>query len=328
MLPRLTHAQLKLLADPRRMAILRLLMASPRSLTNLGAALVEHPAWVRHHLKSLEQAELVLFDHSENLTGHVEKFYRAAAPALLLQELVLPDHGAEQTVVLQGSHDLALEDALAGLSERHPDLHILSLPVGSLDGLIALRQGLSHAAGCHLLDTDSDEYNLPYVRRLFPGEDMLALTVAWREQGLLTAPDNPLGLHSLADLARPDVRFANRQPGSGTRLWLDRQLDRQGIPSTYINGYAQTFPTHTAVAAAIRSNQAGAGIALAASAHRFGLHFTPLFMERFDLILPKANLRLLSLQPLLDLLASAQFRFSAAALGGYDTSQAGTLQSE
>jgi putative molybdopterin biosynthesis protein len=96
----------------------------------------------------------------------------------------------------------------------------LVLPVGSLDGLIALRQGLAHLTGCHLLDIDSGEYNLPYVRHLFPERSMKLVTLAHREQGLMLAAGNPRQIHGIDDLRRGEVSFINRNPGSGTRLWL------------------------------------------------------------------------------------------------------------
>ena len=319
-----SFAQLKLLADPRRLAILRLLMAAPASLTGLGQAMGQHPAWVRHHLKALEEAGLVLLERVESQAGHVEKFYRAAVPALLLQESLLPDFGGQPSALLMGSHDLALETGvIAWMTEHTPGLHVVSLPVGSLDGLTALRQGLCHMAGCHLLDVDSAEYNLPYVRRFFPGEEMLVLTLAQREQGLLTAPGNPLGLRDLADLARRDVRFANRQRGSGTRLWLERQLTTLGISPDNIHGYAQTWPTHTAVASLVQRHQADCAIALRAAAVQAGLNFIPLFHERYDLVLPRQNASLPALQPLLQRLSSLDFRRQAQALGGYETSLSG-----
>ncbi len=325
-IPNPSLSQLKLLADPRRLAILRLLMAAPASLTGLGQALGQHPARVRHHLKALEDAGLVLLERVEIDGGHVEKFYRAAAPALLLQESILPDFGSQPAALLMGSHDLALENALVSwMADSWPHMHVVSLPVGSLDGLTALRQGLCHLAGCHLLDVDSDEYNLPYVRRFFPGEPMLVLTLAEREQGLLTAPGNPLGLRELADLARPGVRFANRQRGSGTRLWLERRLNTLGIPADTILGYAQTWPTHTAVAQRILTNQADCAIALRAAAARAGLHFIPLFHERYDLVLSLQNASLPALQPLLQRLTSQDFRRQAEALGGYETSHSGDI---
>src|SRR5512143_3186949 len=140
--------QIKLLADNRRLAILRLLMAQPATLKQLGDKLGQSPAWIRHHLKALEGAELVELTEVRTTGTVTEKFYRARAGALLLQELILPK-SPKPTVVFSGSHDLALESIAAHLAKH---LLLLSLPVGSLDGLVHLRQGLCQVSGVHLLD--------------------------------------------------------------------------------------------------------------------------------------------------------------------------------
>ena len=324
----LSFEKLKILADPRRLAILRLLMAAPATLTSLGQLLGEHPAWVRHHLLSLEQAGLVLLDHTETSGGRTEKFYRAATSVLLLQATILPDYPGNKTALFMGSHDLALEAGQRFLLESQPaSPHLLNLPVGSLDGLTFLRQGLCHIAGCHLLDVDSEEYNLPYVRRFFPDRSMTIVTLAERVQGLMVAPGNPLNLNSLDDLANRKLRFANRQRGSGTRLWIDRQLTRMGISVESIPGYSKEFPTHTAVAVSIQQDQADCGIGLLAAARQAGLDFQPMFHERYDLITPTENLSLPALQPLLNQVNSLLFQRMCAEMGGYETSQSGN-QSE
>ncbi len=163
--------QLKLLADPRRLAILKQLMAGPASLTMLGKSLSEHPAWVRHHLKQLETAGLVELVETRVQSGVVEKFYRARASGFLVQELILPINPARPMLVFSGSHDLAVELLANQLSDH---LDILTLPVGSLDGLVALRQNLCNVSGAHLLDS-SGEYNLPFIRHFFPDRVMRLL---------------------------------------------------------------------------------------------------------------------------------------------------------
>ena len=179
--------QIKLLSDPRRLAILRRLMAGPATLTHLGQALGEHPAWVRHHIKKLEEAGLVEVSEVKVTSGVTEKFYRARAGAFLIQEMVLPQEANRPTIIFSGSHDLAIE-RLAGQLSSH--INMLTLPVGSLDGLVVLRQGFCHLSGCHLLDTGG-EYNTPFVRRFFPDRPTSLFTLAHRQQGLLLAPAIP-----------------------------------------------------------------------------------------------------------------------------------------
>jgi len=314
--------QIKILADPRRLAILRRLMAGPATLSHLGQALGEHPAWIRHHLKLLEQAGLVELVSVQVSGGVVEKFYQATARLFILQQTILPDPGDQNTLILLGSHDLALALLAQSLEERL-GLELLTLPVGSLDGLIALRQGLAHLTGCHLLDPESGEYNLPYVHHLFPERRMKLVTLAHREQGLLLGPGNPHQVHGLEDLARGDLTFINRNAGSGTRLWLDKQFARLGITTAQIKGYTQVVNTHTAVAQAVAQGRADAGLGLAAAARPFNLDFIPLFQERFDLVIPVESLSQTNLPTMLDYLNSLGFRQRVEGLGGYSTLHTG-----
>ncbi len=312
-----TFEQIKLLADSRRLSILRLLMAGPASLTQLGHTLGEHPAWVRHHLVRLEQAGLVEIAEIRSTSGVIEKFYRAKAGAFLLEELILPDNPALPSLIFSGSHDLAIE-LLARQLGAH--LNIVTLPVGSLDGLVTLRQGLCHISGCHLLDV-TGEYNLPFVRHFFPDRPMEMVTLAHREQGLMLFPGNPKKVRSLADLARPGIVFVNRQKGSGTRLWLDNELHRLGIPTGQIRGYNREVRLHTECARLVQSGEADAAVGLHAAADQAGLDFIPLFQERYDLVFPQQHVA--SLVPLLDTLQTRAFRRSVDNLNGYDTAHTG-----
>jgi putative molybdopterin biosynthesis protein len=315
--PLKSFEQLKLLADTRRLRILRILMAGSASLTQLGQALGEHPAWVRHHLKQLESAGLVELVETRVQSGVVEKFYRARAGGWLLQQLILPEDPSRPTLVFSGSHDLAIELLIDQLSKY---INLLTLPVGSLDGLVALRQDLCILSGAHLLDT-SGEYNLPFIRHIFPDREMQVVTLAHREQGIMTAPGNPKSIHTVADLARADVIIVNRNPGSGTRLWLDRQFHTMGIPTVSIQGYESSVKTHTESAHKIQSGTADTAIGLQASARQFGLDFIPLFHERYDLVFQKDQSYLLS--PLLDTLQTGAFRRGVDNLTGYETAHTG-----
>ena len=312
-----SYEQIKLLADAHRLSILRHLMAGPASLTQLGHALGKHPAWVRHHLVRLEQAGLIEISETRTVSGVTEKFYRARAEAFLLQEMILPESPSVPAVLFSGSHDLAVE-LLSHQLEKH--LNLIALPVGSLDGLVALRQGLCHLSGCHLLDP-SGEYNLPYIHHLFPDRAMELFTLAQREQGLMTAPGNPKAIHGLADLARKDSTFINRNPGSGTRIWLDGELQRLGIPPSDVRGYEQTVSTHTECAGRVQAGAADVAVGLHAAASQAGLNFIPLFHERYDIVFAQEQAEML--QPLLDTLQTARFRHSVQHLPGYDLAHTG-----
>ena len=219
--------------------------------------------------------------------------------------------------MFSGSHDLALEK----ISEQIADhLTLLTLPVGSLDGLVNLRQGLCQISGAHLLDK-SGEYNAPFVRHLFPDRAMDLVTLAYRTQGLMLTSGNPKGVRNVADLAQTGLRFINRNPGSGTRLWLDGELERLGISSEAINGYEHSVNTHTKCARAIANGQADAALGLQASAQQYNLDFIPLFEERYDLILPREQEN--TLAPLLDYIQTNAFRQTISTLTGYTTTHSG-----
>lgn len=312
--------EIKILSDPRRLTILRLLMAAPATLTQLGRALGEHPAWIRHHLKKLEQAGLVEMVAEQVSGGVVEKFYRARARVFAFQQIILPGDLARQPLIFSGSHDLALE-LLGQMSAGHLDL--ITIPVGSLDGLVALRQGLCQLAGCHLFDPASGEFNTSFVRHFFPDRAVVLLTLAEREQGLMVAPGNPLKINGLADLAREEVTFINRNRGSGTRLWLDGQLQSLGITPARVRGYRQEVHTHTETAQAVQQERADVGLGIRAAASQFGIDFIPLFNERYDLVIPQEHFQSPALGALSDMLVSGDYRRKVQALGGYDTAHTG-----
>ncbi len=308
--------QIKLLADSRRMAILRLLMAQPATLSQLAQALGHSPAWIRHHLRLLEGARLVELAEVRTTGTVTEKYYRARAGAFLLQEIIVP-RGKRPTVIFSGSHDLALEGMVGHLGRN---LALLSLPVGSLDGLVNLRQGFCQVSGAHLLDPGG-EYNRPFVRHLFPDRSVELVTLANRVQGLMLAPGNPRSLRKLEDLAGRNLRFVNRNRGSGTRLWLDQELVKRGIDPLHIHGYECEVKTHTEAAALIERGKADAALGLQAAADQHGLHFIPLFEERYDLVLLRENER--PLAPLLDYLQTAAFRQELSSLRGYNAAHSG-----
>ena len=311
-----SFGNIKLLADSRRMDILRLLMASPATLTRLARTMKQSPAWIRHHILVLEATHLVEVSEIRKTGKVTEKFYRAKVDALLLQEIILPKT-KKPAVIFSGSHDLALE-GIAEYLEKH--ITLLSMPVGSLDGLVNLRQGLCQISGSHLLD-ESGEYNTPFIRHLFPDRDVEIVTLAYRTQGLMFESGNPLGVKKITDVSRSNVRFVNRNAGSGTRLWFDAELRRLEIPAGRINGYDQVVKTHTEGAALIAANKADVSIGLQAAAHQYGLGFIPLFEERYDLVLPRENEK--TLTPLLDYLQTATFRNELNALTGYNSMHSG-----
>jgi putative molybdopterin biosynthesis protein len=309
-------SQIKLLADARRRKILRLLMASPTTLTLLARTLRQSPAWVRHHILALQSAGLVEMVEVRKTGKVTEKYYQAKAGAFLLQQMVLPKT-KKSTLIISSSNDLALESIRHHL-EKH--FHLLNFPVGSLDGLVNLRQGLCQFSGSHILDEDG-EYNASTVRHLFPDRAVELVTLAYRTQGLLVRPGNPKSIKKIQDIAHNGVRFVNREAGSGTRLWLDAELKRLKMDAKQIRGYDRIAQTHSQSASMIEAGQADVTLGIQAAAHQLHLDFISLFEERYDLVLPRENEEFVS--PLLDYLQTAAFRTELNSLTGYNTARSG-----
>jgi putative molybdopterin biosynthesis protein len=314
---------LKILSDPRRLAILRLLMKLPATLSQLGEALDMTAARVRHHLKILEDTGMVELVRTQPVRGFVEKYYRATSQAYFINAAVMPEPSKQGTIYLIGSHDPALELLAEYLEKDERTPNLVAIPVGSLEGLIALRQGFCQMTGCHLFDPVNSEYNTPYVRHFFPGQTMHIVTLAHRQQGLLVAPGNPHHIQGLEDLGRDDLTFINRKPGSGTRLWLDQQLRTLGVEASQIRGYTREVSTHSQVAEAVHSGKADVGLAVLAVAQKINLAFIPLFEERFDLVIPDQGFRDPLLAPLFESLLTAFVRNWITSLMGYRSTETG-----
>ena len=229
----------------------------------------------------------------------------------------------DRTIVAVGSHDLVLDLAASELRAADPGVTLASSNVGSLGGLVALRDGLCHIAGSHLLDPASGEYTLPYVDRVFGEQDVAVVRLVHREQGLIVARGNPLGLGGIHDLARPGVRYVNRQRGAGTRVLLDHELGRRDIAPDAITGYAREEHTHLAVAGAVAAGRADAGLGVMAAARAFDLDFVPVTREPYDLVLAAQTLDDPAIAPLWGLLGQSAFRSAVEALGGYGTQEMG-----
>jgi molybdopterin molybdotransferase/putative molybdopterin biosynthesis protein len=229
----------------------------------------------------------------------------------------------DRTIVAVGSHDLVLDLAASQLRAADPGVTLASSNVGSLGGLVALRDGLCHIAGSHLLDPATGAYTLPYVDRVLGERDVAVVRLVHREQGLIVAAGNPLGLSGIEDLAREDLRYVNRQRGAGTRVLLDHELGRRGIAPDAVPGYAREEHTHLAVAAAVAAGRADAGLGVMAAARAFELDFVPVTREPYDLVLDAATLEDPVTAPLWTLLEDPGFRAAVQELGGYGTEEMG-----
>ena len=231
----------------------------------------------------------------------------------------------QHTVVAIGSHDLALDLLSNALARRVPGGSLASANVGSLGGLLALARGEAHLAGSHLLDEDSGEYNVRYIKRHLPDRRVVLVHLAGRVQGLIVPKGNPESLNSLSDLARGGVQFVNRQRGSGTRVLLDFKLRELGLGSSAISGYDREQYTHLAVAADVASGAADVGLGILAAARALELDFVPLFNEQYQLVIPREHYDSPALGPLLEVIRDPRFRAEVENLGGYDVADMGRI---
>jgi len=230
--------------------------------------------------------------------------------------LTVPIQEAERALILTGSHDPALDLLADQLAKAGVELH--SAHQGSMGGLIALSKRVCHGAPMHLL-ADDGTYNTPYLSRHLPGEDLVIFCLAGREQGIISR-----GNLALEDL--PKVRFINRQKGSGTRILLDHLLSQKGIPPDSIAGYDRELTTHLAVALAVKTGEADAGLGVYSAAKAFHLSFVPVAREPYELAFHALTWEDPRVKALASAVTSPRFREGLEALGGYDVSMTGGLR--
>jgi len=227
------------------------------------------------------------------------------------------------TLVVIGSHDPLLDELSDMLHAEDGAVFLSSSHVGSMGGIMAIRRGEAHAAGCHLLDTDNGEYNISYMRRYFPQHEVHLVRCVGRQQGLMLSAGNPLGISGFSDIAAPDVRYVNRQKGSGTRILTDYLISKHGMDAKSIYGYEREELTHTTVAAQIAGGSADAGMGIYSAAKLFGLDFLPICIEEYDLIIPDYAWESPLIKKLLETLKSEAFKERLCSLGGYTVEGAG-----
>lgn len=228
-------------------------------------------------------------------------------------------------LLASGSNDPVLDILQTCLRQTHPEFFIFSANTGSREGLIALEKGFTEIAWSHLLDPETGEYNIPYLERLVPGVNAVVVNLFYRDLGFLLPRGNPLGISGFADLARKEVRFVNRQPGSGTRLLLDHHLEKAGVPTTGIAGYQDEVFTHIEIGLAVLSGDADTGIATAAVSSMLGLEFVPVTRERFDMICDQSVFFQKGVQALVEVFNGEMFRRRVEGLGSYDFQSAGRI---
>ncbi|MGE4299701.1 MAG: substrate-binding domain-containing protein [Desulfovibrionaceae bacterium] len=227
-------------------------------------------------------------------------------------------------LVVAGSNDLLLDKALALYMRVHPNRVAVFGNLGSLGGLKALRRGLCHIATSHLAQQDGEEFNFAYAASELEHQPAI-VNFCRREQGLLVAPGNPLGITSVADIPGMDLRLANRPLGTGTRLLLDRSLALAGADVSGIKGYDRELSRHLDVGLEVLAGRADVGPAIRCVADILGLGFVSLAWERYDLLIPKDRYFDKQVQLFLDLLASKEFVAMAGEMPGYDVASSGKV---
>lgn len=223
-----------------------------------------------------------------------------------------------------GSHDMCIDVIGSLLKEKTGGrVQISSSNVGSMGGLTALKRQTAHFAGSHLLDTVTGEYNVSYIQRYLASIPVKLVTLVYRWQGFMVAAGNPKGIQGIRDLVRGDVTFVNRQPGSGTRILLDYEMEKAGISAQQITGYENEEYTHMNVAMAVVSGAADAGLGIHAAARALSLDFIPVSRERYDLVIPASVFEDEKIQMMLEIIRTREFKNIVLDMGGYEVEDTG-----
>ena len=239
--------------------------------------------------------------------------------------LLCPASKLENTLVVIGSHDPLLDELGDMMHLEDNAVYMSSAHVGSMGGIMAVRRGEAHAAGCHLLDTETGAYNIAFMKKYFPHGGVKLIRCVGRQQGLMVQKGNPLGITGFADIAKAGLRYVNRQKGSGTRILTDYLVKQNNLDADQIYGYDREELTHTSVAAQIVSGSADAGMGIYSAAKLYDLDFIPICIEEYDLIIPDHAWDTPQVQQMLRTLRSAAFREKILAMGGYTLDNPGEI---
>ena len=230
-----------------------------------------------------------------------------------------------KTIVIVGSHDNSLDVLADQLKAGHSELTLSSSHVGSMGGLMAIKRGVCHLAGTHLLDTADGSYNISYLKKYLPHTPVRLVHLVQRDQGLIVKKGNPKHIGGIEDLSRKDISFINRQIGSGTRILLDYKLNQLNVKAAAVNGYQNEEFTHMAVAVSVLSGAADAGLGIYAAAKALDLELIPVVTEQYDLVIPREFFETDAVQILLKIINSRDFKQRVEALGGYNTKNTGSV---
>ena len=268
-------------------------------------------------ITSLTEADGII-----RIANHVEGINDSE---MVSAELLRPLPSISRTIVIVGSHDNSLDVLANQLKIYHSELTLSSSHVGSMGGLMAIKRGVCHLAGTHLLDTEDGSYNISYLAKYLPDVTVKLVHLVQRDQGLMIPPGNPKGIKGIEDLGRQDLTFINRQVGSGTRILLDYKLKQLNIKTAAINGYQNEEFTHMAVAVSVLSGAADAGLGIYAAAKALNLDFIPVVTEQYDLAIALEYFETAPIKILLEIINSQEFKKQVQALGGYNTENTGKV---
>lgn len=235
------------------------------------------------------------------------------------------DYSDPQNFRFIGSHDTIIELLCEFLKHSANPVALRTFYKGSMEGLIALYRREAEITGIHLWDEKTEDYNLPYIKYLLPCEPVTVINLVQRVQGWIVPMGNPLQLSSWLDISRKDIRFINRQKGSGTRLRIDQYLTEHGISPSHIHGYDKEETNHMSLALKIANGDANAGIGVQAAAHKIGLDFVPLFNERFDIVILRETENRPEWTQILSIINAPAFHRAIEQQVGYDSSLTGKI---
>jgi len=240
-------------------------------------------------------------------------------------ELLRPLSSIHNTMIMVGSHDNTIDVLADQIRSKQPGITLSSSHVGSLGGLMAIKRGMCHLAGSHLLDTTDGSYNTSYIKKHLPDIPVKLVHLVLRDQGLIVRPGNPKHINKIEDLIRDDIAFINRQAGSGTRILLDHKLKELGVDPSSIQGYENEEFTHMSVAVAVLNSSVDMGLGIYAAANALGLDFIPVVTEQYDLVIPEKYFDSENIQILLETINTQTFKKRVEALGGYNTDRTGEV---
>lgn len=232
-------------------------------------------------------------------------------------ELYKPLEAIKKGILFTGSHDLTIDIVSSLLKKKDVNRQIISSHVGSLAGIMAIKKGEAHVTGIHLLDPDTNTYNLPYVEKYLQQEEVVLIPFLKREQGWIVPKGNPLNIQTVTDIVEKGVPYVNRQRGAGTRILFDSILKQHSLTPERISGYEREMFSHLSVAAEIKEKENSVGLGVYSAAATMGLDFVPVADESYDLVMTKSFYNSDGGKLLLQVIQSEEFITMVEQLGGY-----------